>query len=424
MDRHYLGAALVGGLTVVFYQTVLIGYIRMFQSLLSRRKANESEFKTILHHGSCHCRRVKFGIRVPKRLNQMKTSSKMSFPRVQVPLHSFELFSDQSVMSLYTHGNLSQSKDNEGGVLAFCSFCGMHVLYSLASEPDEVEVNIDCIKKSCSSEHLSDVNVLQEVQAVNREASWNRRGLGAFCSPHLSPGAVQSAMYENIYNTSYDGGPNSVSHEEPSFEAKPQLRHEKHRIFNQSPEGFKASTSLDKWRQDIDISRDRLLEEMEWTQMYASQKSVEKQYPIVETISKESPFEGSMTERAWSTSITTAPTISSAECSLTDCSRLNSDADSSTSTVLEEEDTISVLSSRITSEGDLSSVKGSPNRLSSHSISNSHNYSHSHSHRVSKNLFDSPNVDFESVAMDSPHRMHHQLKQHLSHHVNKSKSQR
>jgi hypothetical protein len=419
MDRHYLGAALVGGLTVVFYQTVLIGYIRMFETLLSRRKAKENESKTILHHGSCHCRRVKFGIRVPKRLNQMKTSSKMSFPRVQVSLQSFELFSDQSVMSLYTHGNLSQSKDSAGGVLAFCSFCGMHVLYSLASEPDEVEVNIDCIKKSSSRELLSEVNVSPEVQSVIREASWNRRGLGAFCSPHLSPGAVQSAMYENIYNTSYYGGPNSASHEEPSFEAKTQVRHEKHRNFNQSPEGFKASTSLDKWRQDIDSSRDRLLEQMEWTQMYASQKSVEKQYPIVEKEKEKekdsaafsSPLKENMTERAWSTSVTTAVTISSAECSLTDCSRLNSDADSSTSTVSEDEDTISVLSSRITSEGDLSSAKTSAIKPSSHS------------HRDSVSLFDSPNVDLESVAMDSPHRMHHQLKQHLSHHINKSKSQ-
>lgn len=413
MDKHYLGAALVGGLTVVFYQTVLIGYIRMFKSLLSGRKTKENESKAILHHGSCHCRRVKFGIRVPKKLNQMNTSSKMSFPRVQVSLHSFELFSDQSVMSLYTHGNLSQSKDSEGGVLAFCSFCGMHVLYSLASEPDEVEVNIDCIKKSSSSEHLSEVNVTQEVQSVNREASWNRRGLGAFCSPHLSPGAVQSAMYENIYNTSYYGGPNSSSHEEPSFEAKTHVRHEKHRNFNQSPDGFKASTSLDKWREDIDSNRDRLLEEMEWTQMYASQKSVEKQSLIVEKDKDNTafsiPLEENMTERAWSTSPTTALTISSAECSLTDSSRLNSDADSSTSTVSEEEDTISILSSRITSEGDLSSAKCSPKRPSSH--------------KGSVSLFDEPNVDFESVAMDSPHRMHHQLKQHLSHYINKSKSQ-
>lgn len=413
MDRHYLGAALVGGLTVVFYQAVVVGYIRMLKSLLSRRKTKEkSESQSILHHGSCQCKRVKFGIRVPKILNQMKSASKMSFPRVQVSLQNFELFSDQSVMSLYTHGNLSQSKDSEGGVLAFCSFCGMHVLYSLASDPDEVEINLDCMKKNCSTEQLSEINVQLEGQSLNRETSWNRRGLGAFCSPHLSPGAVQSAMYENIYNTSYYGGPYSSSHEESSREVKTHVRYEKQTNVNQSPGGFTTSTSLDKWRLDIDNRRDRLLEEMEWTQMYANQKVVEKHSPIGETenTSFSAPLEEDITDPSWSRSLITSVTTSSAECSLTDSSRLNSEPDSNTSTISEEEDTISILSSRITSEGYISSANCSPNRLSSH--------------RGSVGIFDTTSVDFESVAMDSPHRMHHQMKQHLSQYIKKSKSQK
>jgi len=103
------------------------------------------------HFGSCHCRQISFKMKAPTVFHAFQVSSKLKFPRITVPCADFELLCDERVLSMYTvsHG--------EGllGIHSFCSFCGMHVLYSPTIEPFEIQVNVDCVDlhtvESCTS---------------------------------------------------------------------------------------------------------------------------------------------------------------------------------------------------------------------------------------------------------------------------------
>jgi hypothetical protein len=88
---------------------------------------------------------------------QYSASSKLRFPRLTVPALDFEVASGESSLSLY-----SVKDGQQVGIHAFCSFCGMQVLYSPpppavsfvdeaavpGSGRGEVVVNADCLDRS------------------------------------------------------------------------------------------------------------------------------------------------------------------------------------------------------------------------------------------------------------------------------------
>ena len=105
-----------------------------------------------VHSGACHCQRVRFRIKSSKTIYAVDVPSKVRFPRVSVPAASFEALTDEAAMSLYA----VSTADGHGGmgVHTFCSYCGVHVVYSPSTDPQEIQVRghvlVRCPSVTCS----------------------------------------------------------------------------------------------------------------------------------------------------------------------------------------------------------------------------------------------------------------------------------
>lgn len=107
-----------------------------------------------------------------------ETSSKIRYPRVLVDRQSLEILSDEAILSIYAvPGDLL----NSTGAHAFCSYCGVHVLYSpTIDQPEKVWINVDCL----SDQFIESVVYLPPQAATTTQRaidqSAGRRGMGAF----------------------------------------------------------------------------------------------------------------------------------------------------------------------------------------------------------------------------------------------------
>ena len=200
-DKHLVHVVFAGGVVLFFCQAILTH----FHHKVKRRNVSttgESDDELILHLGSCFCRRVTFNVKAPKILLKMDTPSKTNFSRLNVPWYSFELLSGESAMSLYTNQNKSDSSshpsvgaeygtDVETEVFAFCSFCGVHILYSPSLEPEKVQVNVDCISR---------LDIPYDAVPVKSMSHHNRRGMGTVCGQPVALIAFRSMLFENQTN--------------------------------------------------------------------------------------------------------------------------------------------------------------------------------------------------------------------------------
>lgn len=143
---------------------------------------------TIQHMGACHCQRVRFRVRAPRVINAVDVPSKIRFPRITVPCDFFEPLTDEALMSLYAIKTDPENK--EMGVHTFCSYCGVHILYSPSVEPVEVQINVDCLDRSTIDHmYVSYLGVPETVPCpVSYDAArpFNRRGAGSLYVPILS----------------------------------------------------------------------------------------------------------------------------------------------------------------------------------------------------------------------------------------------
>ena len=83
-------------------------------------------------------------MRAPSSLYAVDVPSKIRFPRVSVPCQNFEPLTDDSVLSFYP----VKTDNVTTGIYTFCSFCGVHILYSPSIDPTELLINIECLEKS------------------------------------------------------------------------------------------------------------------------------------------------------------------------------------------------------------------------------------------------------------------------------------
>ncbi len=104
---------------------------------------SDADIDLVVHNGACHCKRVKFRIKASRLLQAVDIPSKIRFPRVTVPISSFEALTDDTIMSHY-----AVKFGKEIGIHTFCSYCGVHVVFAPSIHPTEVLVNLHCIDKS------------------------------------------------------------------------------------------------------------------------------------------------------------------------------------------------------------------------------------------------------------------------------------
>ena len=94
------------------------------------------------YSGSCHCRAVRFTVEAPDSVEVERCNcsicAKSGFLHLIVPRSHFELLAGEDVLQTYTF-NTRVAKHY------FCKVCGIKPFYVPRSNPDGMDVNLNCL---------------------------------------------------------------------------------------------------------------------------------------------------------------------------------------------------------------------------------------------------------------------------------------
>ena len=96
----------------------------------------------MIYQGSCHCKAVTFEVEAPEEIEaddcNCSICTKSGFVHLIVPLSKFTLLSGQGSLSTYTFNT---------GVAqhTFCRVCGVKPFYTPRSNPDGIDINVNCL---------------------------------------------------------------------------------------------------------------------------------------------------------------------------------------------------------------------------------------------------------------------------------------
>ena len=96
----------------------------------------------MIYKGSCHCREITFEVDAPEVIEadycNCSVCSKSGFLHLIVPLSKFRLLSGMNSITTY--------KFNTGiAKHTFCKTCGMKPFYTPRSNPDGIDINVNCL---------------------------------------------------------------------------------------------------------------------------------------------------------------------------------------------------------------------------------------------------------------------------------------
>ena len=106
----------------------------------------------MIYKGSCHCQNVTFEVEAPEKLEadycNCSVCSKSGYLHLIVPLSKFRLLSGETSLSTYTFGT---------GVAkhTFCKVCGVKPFYTPRSNPDGLDINVNCLDTKPASVNVS-----------------------------------------------------------------------------------------------------------------------------------------------------------------------------------------------------------------------------------------------------------------------------
>lgn len=96
----------------------------------------------MIYQGSCHCGTVKFEVEAPEVLEvddcNCSICRKSGFLHLILPLSKFRLTEGEDKLSTYTF-NTGVAKHT------FCQICGVKPFYTPRSNPDGIDVNVNCL---------------------------------------------------------------------------------------------------------------------------------------------------------------------------------------------------------------------------------------------------------------------------------------
>ena len=96
----------------------------------------------MIYDGSCHCGAVSFQVQAPADLKAERCNCsiciKSGFLHLIVPLRDFTLLQGKESLTTYSF-NTGIAKHT------FCSICGIKPFYIPRSNPDGIDVNINCL---------------------------------------------------------------------------------------------------------------------------------------------------------------------------------------------------------------------------------------------------------------------------------------
>src|SRR4051812_45008931 len=92
--------------------------------------------------GSCHCGAVGFEVQAPEPFTALRCNcsicTKAAFLHLIVPSSSFRLLRGEEALTTYTF-NTGVAKHT------FCRHCGIKAFYIPRSNPDGIDVNVNCL---------------------------------------------------------------------------------------------------------------------------------------------------------------------------------------------------------------------------------------------------------------------------------------
>lgn len=96
----------------------------------------------MIYRGSCHCGAVTFEVQAPEAIEVERCNcsicSKSGFLHLIVPLSAFKLLSGKDSLTTYRF-NTGVAKHT------FCSICGIKPFYTPRSNPDGIDINVNCL---------------------------------------------------------------------------------------------------------------------------------------------------------------------------------------------------------------------------------------------------------------------------------------
>lgn len=96
----------------------------------------------MIYKGSCHCQAITFEVEAREELEadlcNCSICTKSGYLHLIVPLSKFKLRSGADAISTYTFGS---------GVAkhTFCRVCGVKPFYTPRSNPDGIDINVNCL---------------------------------------------------------------------------------------------------------------------------------------------------------------------------------------------------------------------------------------------------------------------------------------
>jgi hypothetical protein len=121
----------------------------------------------MIYSGSCHCGAVTFEVEAPEQLEVERCNcsicSKSGFLHLIVPPGRFRLLSGEDYLSTYTF-NTGVAKHT------FCRVCGVKPFYTPRSNPDGVDVNVNCLDTPPASIHIAEFDGRNWEQNAHRLA--------------------------------------------------------------------------------------------------------------------------------------------------------------------------------------------------------------------------------------------------------------
>ncbi|WP_460238438.1 GFA family protein [Aurantivibrio plasticivorans] len=94
------------------------------------------------YQGSCHCQAIQFSIEAPETLNAISCNcticTKGGFLHYIIPLNDFHLVKGHDDITTYSF-NTGIAKHT------FCKHCGIKPFYTPRSNPDGIDINVNCL---------------------------------------------------------------------------------------------------------------------------------------------------------------------------------------------------------------------------------------------------------------------------------------
>jgi hypothetical protein len=104
------------------------------------------------YQGSCHCQAIKFEIEAPEIIEAERCNcsicSKSGFLHLILPKSQFKLLAGEEFINTYSF-NTGVAKHT------FCKICGVKPFYTPRSNPDGIDINVNCLDTKPSRVHIS-----------------------------------------------------------------------------------------------------------------------------------------------------------------------------------------------------------------------------------------------------------------------------